>query len=76
MNSLHHLKTASEEFKHLSISHELTQEQRKTRRKLIEKARKKKEDAAEDQFFRVVGTPDHPQILWVTKKKAEATSQQ
>ena len=68
MASLYKLKHASEGFNSLSITHDLTKEERQERRNLVREAkRKQEEETSNPREFRIRGPPGNLRIVWTVK---------
>ena len=69
MASLYKLKNASEGFNSLSITHDLTKEERQERRNLVREAkRKQEEETSNPREFRIRGPPGNLRIVWTVAK--------
>ena len=65
MSSLHKLKNSAT-FKNISVTHDLTKEERQKRSEIIEAAKRKKlEDPKIFQDFRIRGPPGNLKVVWI-----------
>ena len=68
MNNLYKLKNLEEKFKNLSIAHDMTKQERKECKDLVEEAKKQSaEDTTENYIYRARGAPGAMQIVRLCK---------
>ena len=69
MASLNKLKNASEDFSNISVSNDLTKEERQERQNLVLEAKcKQEEDGQNQRPFRIRGPPGKMRIVWIEEK--------
>jgi hypothetical protein len=73
MQNLSHLRSAKDELKGISIAHDMTKKEREECKELVEEAKKKQLDAAQEghgsgeYIYRVRGAPGHMKIVRLKK---------
>ena len=67
IESLSKLKLAEEKFKKLSITHDMTPEERTECKKLVEEAKKKQSEEQGEYFWRVRGSPGQMKLIRLQK---------
>ena len=76
MSKLGKLAEAPEEFKKISVSHDMTKDDREQNRKLVAEAKNKtKEDPTGNWVFRVKGLPGMRRIVRIEKKRSTPTKE-
>ena len=68
MESLSKLKNCSDDFKHVSITHDLTPAERVECKTLVEQAKRKQEEETGEYIWRVRGLPGHLKIVRFRKQ--------
>ena len=69
MACLYKLKNASEDFNNISVSNDLTTEERQERQNLVQEAKCKREEGGQNQGpFRIRGPPGKMRIVWIEEK--------
>jgi hypothetical protein len=67
MESLSKLRQAENKFKNISVTHDLTQQERSECRQLVEEAKKKQQEEQGEFIYRVRGLPGNLKIIKIRK---------
>ena len=67
MESLYRLKDAEDSFRHISVTHDLTQLERAECKKLVEEAKKKQQEESGEYLWRVRGLPGQLKLVKIRR---------